>query len=347
MRKFFITFSILVVLAIGSWMIYQRWLGLHPTKKRLPVMTHAHVHLKWLHQSQFAGIYTAQEKGFYKERNIDLNIAKGGPGSPSIAAVLSGEADFGVAGADDILVEVSKGEPIKAIAVIYRKSPVVYFAFKDTGIKKPEDFVGGKVGIREGTGTYYTYLAMLSNLGIDRSKIIEVKTTPDLKPFIEGRVDVWPGFRINEPKIVERETGRDLEFIKPEDYGVDIYADVLFTRADLIQKNPDLVSAFVEATIEGWEYALQEKNFSEVVSYVMKYALGENIDTTIGHQVYMLRESVPLIKPTTDTRMGKMYYEDWKRTYEVLRRFGLISKDIEVRQAFTEEFVGNYRVIPN
>ena len=83
-------------------------------KKKIPVS----VNLKWLHQAQFAGIYTANEKKFYEKEGLDVTIKKGGPDAPSINAVLSGATDFGIAGDDDLLVAICKGSPILAIAVI-------------------------------------------------------------------------------------------------------------------------------------------------------------------------------------------------------------------------------------
>src|SRR3989344_1272101 len=95
------------------------------------------VQLKWVHQAQFAGIYVAKERGLYEEEGLDVTIDHGGPNAPPLPPVLSNRAEFGVAGADDVLVAVSEGKSVRAIAAIYQESPVVYFALKESGIETP------------------------------------------------------------------------------------------------------------------------------------------------------------------------------------------------------------------
>ena len=290
------------------------------------------VKLKWIHQSQFAGIYTAIEKGFYEYKMLDVKVVEGSPSSPPIDAVLSGGAKFGIAGADDIIVQVSKGAPLKVIAVIYQKNPIVYFSRKDSGITTPYDFVGKKVGVREGTGSFNIYLSILKDLGIDRSQIEEVPASADLTPFIEGSVDVWPGFIMNEPVTVEN-SGIEINLIKPENYGIDIYGDVLFTTARVAEREPDLVRSFVRATLMGWEYSID--NQDEAVGYVMRYAK----DTTREHQSSILSESVPLIRPDIGTEIGDMSFVDWLGTYNTFEKFGVISEDVDVRDVYTVKFL--------
>lgn len=291
------------------------------------------VQLKWKHQAQFAGIYVAKEKGFYESAGLDVNIQRGGPDRPPIARVLSGEAEFGVAGADDVLVAISEEKPIKAIAAIYQESPVVYFALKESGIKTPQDFIGKRVGVRKGTGTYYTYVAMLSNLGIDQNTVTEVPAdTSEITLLLDKKVDVLPGFRTNEPKVVER-MGYEINLIKPEEFGIDIYADMLVTTQGIINKDPKLVRTIVGATLDGWEWAVA--NQKEAIDITMKYVE----DSTREHQQDMLEETAILVKRSQATKIGQINFSKWNRTYNLLRQYGVISKDIDIYTTYTTEFL--------
>jgi ABC-type nitrate/sulfonate/bicarbonate transport system substrate-binding protein len=291
------------------------------------------VQLKWRHQAQFAGIYAAKELGFYKAAGLDVNIERGGPDRTPLAQVVSGKAEFGVAGADDVLVGVSEGKAIKAIAAIYQESPVIYFALKESGITTPQDFIGKRVGVRKGTGTYYTYIAMLNNLGIDRSKITEVPAdTSEITLLLEKKVDILPGFRTNEPKVAER-MGYEVNIIKPEDFGIDIYADVLVTTQEVINRDYELVRMFVNATLDGWEWAVA--NQEAAVDITMKYVQ----DSTREHQQDMLEETAVLIKRSQATKIGQINFSKWNRTYTLLRQYGVISNDIDINTAYTTEFL--------
>jgi NitT/TauT family transport system substrate-binding protein len=81
------------------------------------------VRLKWLHQAQFAGFYVAKDKGYYDAVGVDVSIQPGGSDFPAIQMVAGGSEQFGVTGADQILIARSKGVPVVAIAVIYRENP--------------------------------------------------------------------------------------------------------------------------------------------------------------------------------------------------------------------------------
>src|ERR1700744_5405851 len=97
--------------------------------------------LKWFNQAQFAGFYVAKDKGLYKSAGLDVNVQPGGPDFPAIQMVAGGNEQFGVTGADQILIARSKGVPIVALAVIYRRNPFVLFSLAKSSIKTPADFI--------------------------------------------------------------------------------------------------------------------------------------------------------------------------------------------------------------
>src|SRR6202140_5694408 len=106
------------------------------------------VRLKWLNQAQFAGYYVAKDKGYYEAAGLDVSIQPGGSDFPAIQMVAGGNEQFGVTGADQILIARSKGVPVVALAVIYRESPFVLVALKKSGVKTPADFAGKTVGVK-------------------------------------------------------------------------------------------------------------------------------------------------------------------------------------------------------
>jgi NitT/TauT family transport system substrate-binding protein len=220
----------------------------HPLTKTI-------VRLKWVHQAQFAGFYAAEEKGLYRAAGLDVEIRPGGVDFPAIQMVASGSEDFGVAGADQILLARDKGVPIVALATIYRRTPFVLFALKKSGIASVKDFAGHAVGVKLGGNEELTYRAMLRSAGVEAGKIREIPVKYDISPLLAGKIDVWPGYVINEV-LAAQEKGAELNVIHPGDYNINFYADTLFTRESVIKSNPALVKAFVQATMAGWSYAV-------------------------------------------------------------------------------------------
>src|ERR1700692_2488818 len=67
--------------------------------------------LKWTHQAQFAGFYTADQKGFYRDAGLQVKINPGGSDFPAVQMVVGGGEQFGGTGADQILLARAKGVP--------------------------------------------------------------------------------------------------------------------------------------------------------------------------------------------------------------------------------------------
>jgi NitT/TauT family transport system substrate-binding protein len=331
MKKSMILMAMLLVIAGGLV-----WVGIvrRPVVKTPVVTKDVKIQLKWLHQAQFAGNYVALEKGFYKDDGLNVSLLPYDFKKSVIDSVLQGDADFGVAGADELIMARVAGKPVKAIAVIYKVSPVTAFALKSSGITKPQDFIGKRVGIERGQNVEYLYRAMMEKLGISLSKMNEVSIGYDAKELMTGKVEVSTGYVINEPQLAV-EAGYAINTILMADYGVNMYADVLFTTEETINTKPDLVYGFVAGTLSGWQYALEHE--TEAVDLTMKYAK----DTSVNHQSYMLTASTPLIN-TGSTRIGWMELPQWEQSQNILFEQKLIDKKVNINDAFTMQFVNQY-----
>ncbi|MGV8086376.1 MAG: ABC transporter substrate-binding protein [Candidatus Woesearchaeota archaeon] len=298
------------------------------------------VALKWVHQSQFAGNYVAIDKGFYSVHKIDAQLIPYNLRDSPIDLVASGNATFGIASASEILIARSQGIPVKAIAVIYQINPVCAYSLKSSGITQPKDFIGKRVGLEKGINVEYEYIAMMNYLDIDRSQITELGIGFNGDELLNGDVDVSTGYVINEPYYTISK-GIDVNIIMVEDYGINTYADVLFTTENLIAENYSLVDNFVQATLDGWQYALEHEE--ETVGIVMRYAK----DKDLSHEKYALKTSLPLIS-TGDIALGFMDEEGWINVKKTLllqkERYNLSYDDINVSDCYDDAFINNRRV---
>ncbi len=322
--------SLLVVVVIISVLGIGWSLSVSNQSKEVP-LEKVTINLKWVHQAQFAGNYVAKEKGFYKNEGLDVTLEPFSYEESTIDSVLSGEADFGIAGAEELLVARQLGKPVKAIGVIYKVNPVALYTLKSSGITKPQDLIGKIVGIEKGINVEYLYEAMMSKLNIDRSKITEIPVGYDASELLTGKVDVSSGYIINEPQLAV-EAGHEITTILMGDYGVNMYADVIFTSDEMIEKNPDLVTGVLRATLTGWQYAIENQN--EAVDITLKYATS----TTKIHQLNMLNSSVPLIN-TGKGDLGWMDRVSWDRAQGIMFEHGIMTEKINVDDVFTLKFL--------
>jgi NitT/TauT family transport system substrate-binding protein len=282
--------------------------------------------LKWLNQAQFAGFYVAKEKDYYKSEGLDVNIQPGGPDFPAVQMVAGGNEQFGVTGADQILIARSKGVPVVALAVIYRRNPFVMFSLQKSGVAKPADWVGKKVGVKIGGNEELIYRAVLAKAKIDKSQLTEIPVKFDIAPLLTGAIDVWPGYLINEVLTAE-EKGFPVNIVYPSDYGIDLYADTLFTTEAMLKAKPDVVRNFVAATLKGWNTATAAPE--EAAKITVKY--GDKL--TYEHELAMVKASAPLLKPDNKP-IGFMDAAGWSSAQQLLLGAGLQKEPTDVAKAF-------------
>jgi NitT/TauT family transport system substrate-binding protein len=290
------------------------------------------VRLKWLNQAQFAGFYVAKEKGYYKAEGLDVSIEPGGPDFPAVQMVAGGSEQFGVTGADQILVARDKGVPVVALAVLYRKNPFVLFALRKSGIDAPAKFPGKTIGVKIGGNEELIYRAVIKDAGIDKSQVTEIPVKFDLTPLLSGQVDVWPGYLINEV-LAAKEKGFDVNIISPADYGVSLYADTLFTTEKMLKEKPAVVRAFVAATMKGWADAIA--NPEEAARVTVKYG-GSKL--TYDHELAMMKASIPLLKPDGKP-LGAMDEAGWSQVQNLLLSGKFLRAPVVIDKAYTTEFI--------
>lgn len=289
------------------------------------------IRLKWLHQAQFAGFYYAKEAGLYSSAGLSVTLRPGGVDYPAVQMVASGSDQFGVTGADQILIAREKGIPLVAVMCIYRKSPFVLFALKESGISRLQDFPGKKIGVKLGGNEELTYRTMLRKAGVTVDPANEIPVKFDISPLLSKTVDVWPGYSINEP-ITAEEKGFPVNIIWPSDYGIHMYADVIFTTEEMLRTHPDLVKKVVGATVEGWFKAFSDRETA--VAYTLRYGK----ELTRAHESKMLDASYSLVVPD-DKPIGFMDLAVWQEMHDMLRKGGFLKKDVDPLLAFRVDFL--------
>ena len=230
-------------------------------------LQHVSLQLKWIDQFQFAGYYTAIEKGFYKDEGLEVELIPYNPKDSIIKKVLNSEIDFGLDSAS-IMVDIAKGKEVLLLASIFQTSPLALLALKDSGIQTFEDFKGKNILLTNDQQFYLTLQAMLKihNVSLDDVTIVQDKTY-DINNLINKKADLMVAYTTNEPYVL-REKGFDSQLFYPKDYGFDFYEEILFTSKKLFAQNPELVDKFYRASIKGWLYAYN--NIPEIAKIVHK-----------------------------------------------------------------------------
>ncbi|MEW5845390.1 MAG: ABC transporter substrate-binding protein [Bacteroidota bacterium] len=274
--------------------------------------------LKWKHQFQFAGYYAAIEKGYYAQEDIEVELKELPQNTSVITEVLEGRAQFGIANAD-IIINYVNGAPLVVLAPIFQSSPAALASRAERNITRPQDIAGKTIEINTKYSGAVEVLTMLSLEGVKPSQYQVTETSLSLNKLLNNQSDASEIYLSNEPYFLEK-FGIPYNLILPQKYGVDFYAECLFTTKDLVNSNPELVEAFLRASIKGWEYALE--NPDEIAQVIQsKYKTTKTLD----HLIYESQKVKEFIKPNF-INIGHSNKGRWLQMMETLLQAGLINK---------------------
>ncbi|MEP9377715.1 ABC transporter substrate-binding protein [Aquabacter sp. CN5-332] len=269
--------------------------------------------LKWTHQFQFAGFYAALAKGFYRAAGLDVTLLEGGPTINPVDAVLSGAATFGV-GNSSLLVERAHGRPVVALAAIYQHSPFVLLARRGDGIDGPKDLQGRKVMIEEHSAEV---LAYLHALGLSPRTLTILPYGGDPLVLAKGDIAAISAYSTTEP--YELLSNRiPYQTFNPREVGIDFYGDTLFTTENVVYTQTDLVRRFREATLKGWQYALDHQQ--EIIDLILE-TYAPNLDRR--RLEFEADTTRPLIIPDV-VDLGYQSEARWRRIADQFADAGMI-----------------------
>ena len=289
------------------------------------------VQLKWVTQAQFAGIYAAQEQGYYDDEALDVTIKPGGPDIVPEQVVLGGQAEFGLNWLDNTLATRDQGGEIINIAQVFTRSGMTEITWADSGIDDISELKGKKVGVWLGGNEHKLFAALAKN-GIDPEKDASIVAQPfDMNLFLNREVDAAAAMTYNElAQVLETEnpdTGElytldDLNVFKMSDLGTGALEDGIFVRSDWIEDeaNQDVAKRFLKASFKGWVYC--RDNPDECVQYV----LDAGSVLKAGHQTWMMNEINALIWPAP-LGVGIMDPESWEVTKQIAVDYGIVKNE--------------------
>jgi NitT/TauT family transport system substrate-binding protein len=276
------------------------------------------IQLKWVTQTQFAGYYVAQDKGFYDEEGLNVTIKAGGPDIGPMSILAGGGADVAVDWMPSALAAREKGFPAVNIAQPFKSSGMMLVCRKDRGVNSISDLKGKNLYVWY-YGNEWPFLSWMSKLGLKPDQDISVfKQGWDILPLTQGDAACVSAMSYNEYWQVLNEglKPEELTVFRYEDEGVATLEDGLYVKesnlADAAFVNK--MVRFVRASMKGWKYA--ETHQAEAAELVVN-----NDDSgaqTIDHNTTQMGEIAKL----TAGSNGALSEADFNRTVSSLMTGG-------------------------
>ena len=287
--------------------------------------------LQWVTQSQFAGYYVAQDKGFYEEEGLDVTILPGGPDIAPPQVLAGGGADAMLNWMPSALAAREKGLPVVNIAQPFKTSGLMLTCWKDTGITGVQDFKGRTIGVWF-FGNEYPFLSWMAQEGIStdggEDGVTVLKQGFNVDPLLQREADCISTMTYNEyGQVLDAGVNPDeLITFKYEDQGVATLEDGIWVLEENLEDPAfvDKMTRFVRASMKGWKYA--EENVAEAGAIII-----ENDETGAQSEAAQVRMMEEVAKLTAGSN-GALDEADYQRTVDTLLAGGsdpVISKQPE------------------
>jgi NitT/TauT family transport system substrate-binding protein len=273
--------------------------------------------LNWVPEPEFGGFYAARDQGAFKKHGLEVEILGGGAGVPVLQMVATGQVEFGIVSADELLTARARGVDLIPLFAVYQTSPQALMVHASRGAKGIQDVLSsGTVALEPGL----PYAAWLKKkYGFDKVKVVPYDG--GVAQFVTNKDFAQQCFVTSEP-IAARRQGADPVVFLVADEGFNPYTALVVTRRELWKEQPERVKSFVAAVREGWRAYLDNPAPANAV-------MGK-LNTTLDAETFAAAAQAqkPLIE-TEETRargLGSMTRERWETLGRQLVELGLIEK---------------------
>src|SRR4051812_24262778 len=283
------------------------------------------VALDWYPNANHAGLYLAQERGYYAEEDLAPEFYTPSDPTTVLQTVGAGRDDFGISYQTDVLLARAAGVPVVSVMALVQTPLQGIMVLADSGITQPRDLIGKTVGY-PGIPSQEAFLAtMLEDDGATMDDVDLVNIDFNLVPgLISGQVDASLGaFWTHEP-ILAKEEGYPTNFLKVDDWGVPSYYELVIAVGEAtITERSELVARFLRATRRGFEAAFAGPAAGIAALRAASPALSVAVEEA----------GIPLLTPawTADgVPFGTQTAQRWDAYAAWMAERGLIPDDLDV-----------------
>ncbi len=291
--------------------------------------------LDYVPNTNHTGFYVAQEKGYFADAGLTVNIVEPGNNETSATLVAVGKGQFGVSYQEDVTYARSAEEPlpIRAIATIIQHNTSGFVSLKSAGINTPKDFEGKVYAGWQAPSEEAVIRAVMNKAGADFDKVTMIGADGSGFAAFGKTVDLqwdYEGWAVTKGRM----DGYDLNYLplRELDDRLDYYTPLIITNEEMMQNDPETIIAFLTAVKKGYEYAIA--NPKEAASILAKAIPDTDPAFILKSQEYLSKEY-----QNDAPSWGIMKDEVWDRYTDFMVEYGLIDHKVDAADQYTNEFL--------
>ena len=287
------------------------------------------VALDWYPNANHAGLFLAEERGWFAEEGIEIDLYTPADPTTVLQTVGAGRDTFGISYQTDVLLACAAGVPVVSVAAIAQQPLEGIMVLESSGIERPADLKGKIVGY-PGIPSQEAFLAtMLANDNLTMSDVELVNVGFDLTPaLVSGRIDGALGAFWTHETIVAERAGYPVGMLRVEEFGVPAFYELVLVASEKrVAEDADLIARFLRAATRGYEAAAENPEAAlEALA-----AASPDIDREVE------AAGLALVIPTWtegDVPFGTQTAERWIDYATWMAEQGLIPADLDATKAF-------------
>ena len=283
---------------------------------------------------QFAPFYVAQQEGHYADAGLEVVIEH--RQAPDVQRLVgSGEAEFGVADATDVMIGRTSGIPIRYVSTLYQAFPVALIGEAGTVPDEPSGLAGTTIGTPGRFGSsWHALLAVLESAGLT-DEDVTIREYPQFNQadgLANGDVELMTGFRNNEPlRLASR--GIEVDLMTIDDVAP-LPGPGVIVGDELLDAEPALVRAFAQATAAAQRAVIEDPELGFAAAELEVPEIAE--DPEVARAV--LDATIELWAGDGFTG-GAIDPELWEIAYATMARLGFIDGSVPLTEMIAPEVV--------
>ncbi len=290
----------------------------------------------WVAEAEHGGFYQALADGTYKKYGLDVTIVPGGPNANNRILLPVGKLDFYLsANTLQAFDAVEQNVPTIEVAALFQKDPQVLIAHPDQNIKKLIDLKRLTLFIsKEGVATYFQWLK--ADFGFKEEQVKPYTFNP--QPFLADKKSAMQGYVTSEPFAIEKQGNFKPKIFLLANEGFSSYSTLIETRRELVDKKPDLVQRFVDASIIGWYNYIYGDN--KAANAIIKRENPEMSDELLAYSVAKMKEyGIVDSGDSLSLGVGAMTDARMQDFFDKMVRAGVVKAGLDYRKSYTLKFV--------
>ncbi|NET25279.1 ABC transporter substrate-binding protein [Okeania sp. SIO1I7] len=288
----------------------------------------------WYAQGEHGGFYQGIATGIYEDYGLDVTIKMGNAQVNGTQLLVGGAIDFYMGLSIEAISAVEAGIPTITVAAIFQKDPQVLIAHPEVGNDSLEQLKGKPILTSSLPGKpFWEFLKSKYGYTDDQRRPYNYSVAP----FLLDKNSIQQGYLTSEPFTIEKKGGFKPVVMLLADAGYKPYATTIATTTKMVDKNPDLVQRFVDASIKGWYSYLDNP---EPANKLIKKDNPEMTDELLAYSLEKMKEYGIITSGDAVTKgIGAMTNERWKSFFDTVVEAGVIKPGTNYKEAFTLQFV--------